>query len=59
MITGANRHDMKAALPTIDSIVVERPETTRQNICMDKGYDFPEIEYGVRERGYVHRSYTP
>ena len=51
IITEANKHDMKSAFPTIDSIVVDRPKV-KQNICMDKGYDFPEIEYGVR-RGYV------
>ncbi len=44
---------MKSALPTIDSIVIDRPKEIKQNICMDKGYDFPEIEYGVRERGYA------
>ena len=52
VITEANKHDMKSAFPTIDSIVVDRPKV-KQNICMDKGYDFPEIEYGVRRRGYV------
>ena len=51
IITETNKHDMKSAFPTIDSIVVDRPKV-KQNICMDKGYDFPEIEYGVR-RGYV------
>ncbi len=44
---------MKSAFPTIDGIVVARPKRIKQNICMDKGYDFPEIEYGVRERGYT------
>ena len=44
---------MKSALPTIDSIVVDRPKEIKQNICMDKGYDFPEIEWGVRARGYI------
>ena len=52
VITEANKHDMKSAFPTIDSIVVDRPKV-KQNICMDKGYDFPEIEYGVRKRGCV------
>ena len=52
VITEANKHDRKSAFPTMDSIVVDRPKV-KQNICMDKGYDFPEIEYGVRIRGYV------
>ncbi len=51
-ISEANRHDMKSAFPTIDGIVVDRPKSIRQNICMDKGYDFPEIEKGVQRRGY-------
>lgn len=53
VVTAANKHDMKSAFPTIDSIVIDRPRRVKQNICMDKGYDFPEIEYGVRERGYI------
>ena len=44
---------MKSAFPTIDSKVVDRPKTIKQNICMDKGYDFPEIEQGVERRGYI------
>ncbi len=53
VVTAANRHDMKSALSTMDSIVVDRPKRMEQNICMDKGYDFPEIEYGAEERGYI------
>jgi hypothetical protein len=37
---------MKAAVETLDSIVVRRPRPRkyrRQNLCLDKGYDFPEI----------------
>jgi len=55
MITGANCHDMKAALATVDSLIVSRPEPRRyhpQHLCLDKGYDYPEIEAGARERGY-------
>ena len=44
---------MKSAFPAIDDVVLDRPKSVKQNICMDKGYDFPEIEYGVRERGYI------
>jgi len=52
MVTEANKHDMKSAFPTIDNIIVDRPKI-KQKICMDKGYDFPEIEYGERRREYV------
>jgi hypothetical protein len=34
---------MKAATETLDRTVVERP-TYKQNLCLDKGYDFSEIE---------------
>ncbi len=56
MITGANTHDMKAAFETLDGVVVERPAPSRchpQHLCLDKGYDYPEMEAGVIERGYV------
>ena len=35
VITEANKHDMKSAFPTIDSIVVDRPKV-KQNICMNR-----------------------
>ena len=53
-ITAANRHDMKAAFSTLDALVTDRPPITPyhpQHVCLDKGYDYPEIEAGVRERG--------
>lgn len=56
IITGANTHDMKAATDTLDGIVVQRPPPRpchRPHLCLDKGYDFPEIEAGVIERFYV------
>lgn len=54
--TGAERHDMQVALDTLDAIVVERPRprpSHQQHLCLDKGYDYDEIEDGVRERHYV------
>jgi putative transposase len=56
VITGANTHDMKAAFETLDGVVVKRPAPRRyhpQHLCLDKGYDYPEIEAGVIERRYV------
>ena len=53
-VDGANTHDMKLAKPTLGSIVIERPKPTKkhpQNICMDKGFDFPEIDELVAECG--------
>jgi len=47
---------MKAAMETLDSIVIRRPLRMLyhpQHLCLDKGYDFPEIERGVIARKYV------
>jgi putative transposase len=55
-VAGANRHDMKLAEPTLESIVIPRPRPTKkrpQNLCLDKGYDFPEIDELVEEWGYT------
>jgi putative transposase len=56
VITAANTHDMKAATETLDSIVVRRPRPRkyrRQNLRLDKGYDFPEIAWEVFRRRYA------
>jgi transposase len=45
-IDGANRHDMKLAEATLDSIPVHRdlPEAgEEQGLCLDKGYDYDEV----------------
>ena len=39
-VAGANVHDTKLLRPTLENIVVARPEST-QNLCLDKGYDNP------------------
>jgi transposase len=54
IITGANIHDMKASINTLDKIVVHKP-VEKHNLCLDKGYDFPEIE---RESS-IKRRYVP
>jgi putative transposase len=55
-VDGANRHDMKLARNTIESIVVERPEPTEeqpQGMCLDKGYDYREIRDLLVEFGFT------
>ena len=52
VITSANTHDMKAATDTLDNVIVERP-LKKQNLCLDKGYDYPEIERESTKRRYV------
>src|SRR5206468_10632851 len=44
--------DMKAATETLDNVIVERP-LNKQNLCLDKGYDYPEIERESSKRRYV------
>jgi putative transposase len=43
---------MKAATEMLDSVIVERP-LKKQNLCLDKGYDYPEIERESTKRRYV------
>lgn len=55
-IEGANRHDMKLARPTLESIPIERPQPTSdevQNLCLDAGYDYDEVRDTVREFGFT------
>lgn len=48
---------MKAATETLDGIIVVKrrpsPRKSKQNLCLDKGYDFSEIERKITERGYI------
>lgn len=62
VITAANTHDMKAtAEETLDCIVTKRrppppkKKKQQQNLCLDKGYNYPEIEQEVVKRGYMYR----
>ena len=55
-VAGANRHDMKLVRPTLESIVVERPQPTdeqEQHLCLDKGYDYDEVRAIVAEFGFT------
>ncbi len=55
-VDAANRHDMKMTKATLQSIVVHRPEPTsraKQHMCMDKGYDFPEVHELLEDYGYT------
>ena len=47
---------MKLVEATLKGIVVERPEVTPekpQNMCMDKGYDYPQVRELVDVWGYT------
>ena len=46
---------IKAVKRALDAIIFERPpkDDGIQNLCMDKGYDFPDIRELVKEYGYT------
>src|SRR3954470_12140140 len=55
-VEGANRHDKKLVEATLESIPVERPESTEdkpQGMCLDKGYDYDDTRELVREFGFT------
>jgi putative transposase len=39
----ANRHDCKLVEGTLDARPLRPPRGIRQRVCMDRGYDFPEV----------------
>ena len=51
-VDGANRHDMKMVEATLKSVPVRRPES-KQNLCLDKGYDYDEVRDLAIEFGYT------
>jgi len=56
VIDGANVHDTKLLDATIEAIVVDRPEPTKenpQNLCLDKGYDNPTGHEAAEKHGYT------
>jgi len=60
VIIAANTHDMKAATETLDlycdkktSSKEKETTTATTELCLDKGYNYPEIEHEVVKRGYV------
>jgi putative transposase len=43
-IAPANRNDCKLVEGTLDSRPLRPPRGTHQRMCLDRGYDFPEVE---------------
>ena len=55
-VAGANVPDMKLAAPTLDALVVERPNPTAdepQHLCLDAGYDYDLPRFAAAQRHYV------
>jgi len=56
-VAGANRHDSKLLQKTLHSVPVNYPPLNRRGsriqLCLDKGYDYPEIRNRLQEAGFV------
>lgn len=54
-ISGANTHDKWLADDLIISVVVPRPDPDQveQHICMDKGYDYPDVHQFAEVARYI------
>lgn len=52
-VDGANRHDMKLVETTLSrvQVVPDDPEE-EQNLCLDKGYDYPAVDDLARDYGH-------
>lgn len=50
-ITGANEHDKWSVDDLVIQIVVKRPNG-EQNMCLDKGYDYPDVHEFVEMQRY-------
>jgi putative transposase len=56
VVDGANRHDMKLLVATVEGIVVTRPDPTDeqpQHLCLDAGYDYPDCTDQAKAHQYV------
>jgi putative transposase len=56
VVDGANRHDSKLLVATLDGIVIARPEPTEehpQHLCLDAAYDGAPAREEVQARGYL------
>jgi putative transposase len=53
VVAGANRHDMKLVAATLEAMMVKRPEAGPQHICLDQGYDYPQVRELVELWGYT------
>ncbi len=55
-IDGANRHDSKLLVATLDGLAVARPvpDEGEQHLCLDAAYDSERCRDEVSARGYAH-----
>jgi putative transposase len=55
MLAGANVHDRRLVTPTVPAGVIQPPATAAspRHRCMDKGYDYPRVDWEVVDLGYT------
>jgi len=56
VISGANTHDVKLLQPTLEAVVVDRPEApppSQQHLCADAGYTGVDHEQTIRSNQYI------
>ena len=53
LISGANKPDASMISDVLDAVVIRGPRGPRrpQNLCLDKGYDYPHVAPAIRLRG--------
>ena len=52
-VDGANRHDKKLVGRTLNNLMTPRPSRRRQHLCLDKGYDYPDVRALLAFWGYT------
>lgn len=52
-VASANTHDMRLVAETLDARFRRAPRGIRENMCMDRGYDYPEVKDLVRACHFV------
>lgn len=52
VVAGANVPDMKLTAPTLDALILPRPDAP-SHLCLDKGYDYDLSRYAATMRGYA------
>ena len=55
LVAKANCNDMKLAEPTLNSLIIGRPDPNQieQHMCLDKGYDYPEIDELLEQHQFI------
>lgn len=56
VVTGANRHDKTQTKNILDNIVIKRlvaDDDNKENLYLNKGYDYPDIRELVESYGYI------